>query len=399
MSAIFYILGVTLVAQVGGGNRYDSPPSNEPLESLGDLLNEPPKSAPATDSTTAPPAGNSTYRTATNNPVGSSTSPPERHLPNAQTSESSTSPYRPTTPFTSSTASSTAVPPTTHRSTSAPTELIEAILTKPADSQLEGNPVRLRQIVQGASSRAEQSARVEAYWDLCSAVADYYLGLTEQKELAALQQQMPAMSAALRQADEELKSRVATAQRAARVAQMRLAGLMGRSTASELPLPEDVPHCGDYLTRYEEKFANGAVLEARELHELLPLRLDELEAEAAAVARSQKWVDAVAGQRTVNSDGTGVIHALELLALHRRAFVQLVRDYNRKITRYTELATPGRLSTDRLVAMLIRTDDTPAVAQRQSESRGTIPRSETPRTFAPATSASPDDGMVLPIEQ
>jgi hypothetical protein len=50
----------------------------------------------------------------------------------------------------------------------------------------------------------------------------------------------------------------------------------------------------------------------------------------------------------------GGIQALELLALRRRAFVQIARDYNRRIARYTELATPGQIGAERLTGMLIK---------------------------------------------
>jgi hypothetical protein len=269
---------------------------------------------------------------------------------------------------------------------------MKAILARPRDSQLTGEPVRLTEVVQGADSRAEQSGRIEAYWDLCSAAADYNLGLIEQQELAHLLRQQPAMSAPLRQADADLRARVATAQRSARAAQLRLANLMGRSTSANLPLPADMPHCGKYITRFEEKFSNGGASEAAELHALLPLRQAELEAAAQAVERSEQWVNLVAQQ----GDATAILRALELFALHRRAFVQLTRDYNRKITRYTELATPGRLATGRLVAMLIRTGDSTAVAQRTSEASRSIPQSETPRNVTPQTFVAPLDAPSVP---
>ena len=55
-----------------------------------------------------------------------------------------------------------------------------------------------------------------------------------------------------------------------------------------------------------------------------------------------------------DSDGTDTLRALELLALRRRAFVQIARDYNRRIARYAELATPGEIGAERLVGMLIK---------------------------------------------
>ena len=74
------------------------------------------------------------------------------------------------------------------------------------------------------------------------------------------------------------------------------------------------------------------------------------------------------------------------MALRRRAFVQIARDYNRRIARYSELATPGQISAERLTGMLIKStrfDDGHAVGlagpprNRQSSSE-TSP----PRTFA-----------------
>ena len=55
----------------------------------------------------------------------------------------------------------------------------EAMLTPPADSQLRGQSVRLIEVISTAGSRSEQTQRVEAYWDLCSSVAD----LSFRKEL------------------------------------------------------------------------------------------------------------------------------------------------------------------------------------------------------------------------
>jgi hypothetical protein len=46
---------------------------------------------------------------------------------------------------------------------------------------------------------------------------------------------------------------------------------------------------------------------------------------------------------------------MELLALRRRAFVQIAKDYNLRIAHYTELSTPGVQPTTQLVAMLIKT--------------------------------------------
>lgn len=415
MSATLLALGVVFAAQVtGGGGRYgNSPPASTPAAEFGGLLADQPTAPPASKATAPPPAtGSSAIGAAVGAPGNNAASPsalPERPANTVPASTPSASTFQSRPGYSGGAAQGSvygngASPPAVsqpldRRSATDPAELIKAILTKPSDSQLSGEPIRLSEVVQGASSRAEQTARIEAYWDLCSATADYYLGLIEQQELAHLQRQ-PAMSAALRQADTELRARMATAQRSARAAQMKLASLMSRSTTSDLPLPADMPHCGEYLTRYEEKFGGGGAPEAAELHALLPLRRAELAASADAVKRSEQWVNTVASGSA--ADGTAILRALELLALHRRAFVQLARDYNRKITRYTEIATPGRLATGRLVAMLIRTADAPAVAQRTPEATSSLPRSEAPRNTVPQTFVAPPDaasgsGTIRPL--
>ena len=73
---------------------------------------------------------------------------------------------------------------------------------------------------------------------------------------------------------------------------------------------------------------------------------------AAAVTRAEEWLTSSERPRA-DADGTGTLRALELLALHRRAFVQIARDYNRRIARYVELATPGEIGSERLIGMLI----------------------------------------------
>lgn len=119
-----------------------------------------------------------------------------------------------------------------------------------------------------------------------------------------------------------------------------------------LPLPADALHCASYNTRYEQIFPRGGPAEAKELAALLPLRYNELKGAAALVADSEQYLSSFATSRS--SDIDGGLHALDLLALRRRAFVQIARDYNRRIARYAELASPGPLTPDRLVGILIK---------------------------------------------
>ncbi len=219
---------------------------------------------------------------------------------------------------------------------------MQAILSAPRDSQLRGEPIALVRVIDGAKSRDEQTQRVEAYWDLSSSVADYYLGLRERDELSRLGASVQHPGATWQEAEKELGVRIGTSQRAALASQFRLASLIGRG-ANNLPLPADMPHCGSYMTYFDQIFAGRNSPEAQELSILLPLRYAELKDAAIAVTRAEEWKDGVAQAQNANSDGTGSLRALELLALRRRAFVQIARDYNRRIARYSELATPGQV--------------------------------------------------------
>jgi hypothetical protein len=99
------------------------------------------------------------------------------------------------------------------------------------------------------------------------------------------------------------------------------------------------------------------------------------------VVRAEAWLDWVASQRSSASDGTGAVRALELLALRRRAFVQIARDYNRRIARYAELAAPGEIDPRQLIGMLIKLDDTMDTASRGIDDRQSQAEPKAPRTF------------------
>jgi hypothetical protein len=134
-------------------------------------------------------------------------------------------------------------------------------------------------------------------------------------------------------------------------------------SSASLPLPRDIPHCGNYHSHYEQIFAGRPSIEARELNALLPMRYAELKNSAVAVNRAEQFVQSVASATNPNSDRTGIVNALQLLALHRRAFVQIARDYNRRIARYSELATPGEVDSNRLVGMLIMPSGQPTATR------------------------------------
>jgi hypothetical protein len=83
-------------------------------------------------------------------------------------------------------------------------------------------------------------------------------------------------------------------------------------------------------------------------------------------------------------DGSDTLRVLELLALQRRAFVQIARDYNRRIARYAELSTTGTINAEQLVDMLIKRDNTPT-ATRPSLPTGTNGRQSRNSVTPPPT--------------
>ena len=181
--------------------------------------------------------------------------------------------------------------------------MMASMLSSPNSSRLAGRPVRLADVVAGASSREAQSQRIGAYWDLCSSVADYYLGVREQDELQRLRSTVASVGPAWQQAAAELGVRLGTSQRAAVASQYRLASLMGSADPTGLPLPADMPHCGDYYARYDQVFAGRETPEAQQLSELLPMRYQELCDASLAVTRAEEFLNAVAAQAAATARG------------------------------------------------------------------------------------------------
>lgn len=236
-----------------------------------------------------------------------------------------------------------------------PKDLISELMQPPAaGSELQGRPISLSDAVAVASSRSAQTQLAEAYWDLSADVADYYLTLHEAAELQSLAATVAAPADAWRAAEQQHQLRSSAALRTAQAAQTRLHGLMGAAETTPLPLPSDLPHAGRYDSQYENIFGDAENRVARQLNELLPVEYSKITALATAVTEANDWLSLVSARRT-DATGEGLLRAHDLLSLRRREFVDAVRHYNHHIAEYSELATPGRVETQRLVAMLIKT--------------------------------------------
>ncbi len=321
MQSCFIIVSLVLMGQVGdvGGPRYgasefDTQNDNQTVEQTWDV----PPVTPREEATSLP-TGQALFDTPLQQPASSNLSPRS----------------------------------TTDSAVGKPSELMRWLMTPPLRGPLVGTPLSLAEAVSGSRSRAEQTARVEAYWDLSVAVTDYYLTTREATELETLRQSVSRPSFVWDEARLALTSRTQVARRKAEAAQYRLQSLLGRSAAIGLLLPSDPPHSGAYKTRYEENFAGRQSAEAGQLNDLLPQMYQDLRTQAAAMTADQQWLQTVDRQRDPRSDGTVLLKTYELLSLRRRTFINSVSHYNTSIARYTELATPGEVGAGRLVAMLI----------------------------------------------
>jgi hypothetical protein len=377
-------------------------PIGDPNEPASDLGGRPP-SPFDTNSSSATGATNPGTSGAASPPAGGVRNPLRESAPNNATlpRAGEPAPFRGTgnTPAAYETTPGTSSqfgPPAALDGGRKPSALMRAMLNPPRGSQLRGTPVSLRDVIAGAQSRAEQTQRVDAYWDLCSSVADYYLGLLEVDEFSRLKQISRGVGQEWDQAQRELTVRNGTSQRAALASQLRLASLTGRGPGN-LPLPSDTPHCASYTTHFDKIFAGGGTSEAKELAALLPARYEELRDASSAVTRAEQFSEEVAQSGNAN----GTLRALEFLALRRRAFVQIARDYNRRIARYSELATPGSVSTDRLTGMLILTPASTAKKPGVAPSLNGRSASTPPSTYiegsagaVTASGASRRDGSV-----
>jgi hypothetical protein len=218
---------------------------------------------------------------------------------------------------------------------------------------LAGVTVSLSESIRGSSQRQEQSRIARAYWDLSSAVAQYYLALREDSEIRGLARRYSELDNNWQLALADRQARLTATRSAAESAQYQLHRLLGNMATGSLPIPSDLPHAGRYETRYDEIFSGRPDRVALQLHELLPVTYSRLRAQASGVASANQELQALS-QRGISSEfAAQQLASYELLALRRREFLSTLRDYNLQIADYIEVAAPGEVGSQRLVAMLI----------------------------------------------
>jgi hypothetical protein len=253
------------------------------------------------------------------------------------------------------------------------TQMIRSLTQPSGSDQLAGVRMTLAEVVgtnlmEGPSWRAEQTGRVEAYWDLFAATALFHLANRHELELQTLRKGIRNPGLLWKQAEIQAQQSTKLAWQRAMAAQYQLRQLLGPPDSdllnggpiitgplNEGPLPRcaELPHCGRYNSRYNTLFEERPSPVAKKLDELLDSEYVDLVAQSKAISMSTERLHHLSISRKPESDGTEILSAYQLLVLQRVHFVEAVRQYNRCIVRYVHLAAPAPLDTNRLVAMLI----------------------------------------------
>jgi hypothetical protein len=289
-----------------------------------------------------------------------------------------------------------------------------ATLASATASGLEGRPIRLLDALAACDPRNRRDV-VRAYWQLSCAMLDFEFRADESRRLEELHDTTEASgtpaSSELRAASAAAIARRTEAHVRVLEAQQRLAGLLGQPLTGQLLLASDAPHAGAYRTKFDVLFAGRpAPPQAILLNRILPLRHQEVEARAAAVAAVQAAVAAgLESHHAGKLETIQLLSDLAMLASVRRTLVDSLRQYNDEIADYAlgVMATP---EIQTVAAMLIKPRTAQAIATETPTGAGEgVQRAqfEDQQRQVPAGVTSPgiddgptpDDGASLSAEE
>ncbi len=237
----------------------------------------------------------------------------------------------------------------------APPDLVAEVLSPPVGGTLTGRLLTLAEALASARTRAQQLEVTHAYWRLTQAVGEYRQRFDEADRLRrfeARSEDGPMLRSARASAVAALRGAEVAAVRA----QHELAEAAGLPAGVPLPLPADPPHVGSYRTNYDEVFAARSVPpRARLIHRVLPLRREGIDFRAAAVQAAEDAVlaagDAYRGKEV---DFSGFVACLAFWGEQRRALAADACRYNHDIADYALTVIGSPVSSQALVAMLIK---------------------------------------------
>src|SRR6476646_10652269 len=221
MFSSLIVVALTLASQPGGADPRDpagnpgqpattsAAPSGAPA-TLTPLTNPSSPAANAASRTSPPPSGTSPY---TPSQPPNFSSQPTTPAFNSDAAPRGTGQVQPPPGYPSQKSFPTNDAASAQQPPSRSAIMMQAMLTPPRNSQLPGDSVRLVEVVSSGRTRNEQTQRVEAYWDLCASVADYYLSVREQDELRNLSAGASRQSGSLQEAEKKMAVRSDTSLR------------------------------------------------------------------------------------------------------------------------------------------------------------------------------------------
>lgn len=273
--------------------------------------------------------------------------------------------------------------------------LLRRALAPPEEDALQGRTIYLADLLTNNQRIGpEMGELLDSYWQLSAALAEYHFALDEHQQLVqsigAKAPQEPALEAALSAA----YARVQSARLAAVEAQHDLAQRMMLPADDNLPLPGDRPLVLAYRTYYDELFGQRSALtterrQARRIHDTLPLRLQAINAQAAAAEASERLFAEIG--KAIEDGRAGeamLLDRYEKLRGQRRDYMDAVLRYNLAITRYALMVVPDGAVASSLLPMLMK--DPPAQSLQATAPPALLePTPSTPALVAPTPLASP----------
>ena len=225
---------------------------------------------------------------------------------------------------------------------------------------LDGQPMRLEEVLSMSRSSEERLRVCQAYWQLAVAVADYHFAMDEVQWLRELSSprsrvDQSYLAAAIAAADARYReTRLAVLSR-----QYELAEAASSLSRHDLPLPKDAPFIGRYATQFDLYARNRTMPSGlAKIDRALPLMLELISTRAKATAASQvAMVDARDGYNQGAIGVTEVVDRFVRTRDQRLALLGVVRDYNHLIAQYAFAVQPSQADPGRVVAMLIDTTD------------------------------------------
>lgn len=234
-------------------------------------------------------------------------------------------------------------------------EALRQMIAKQTPADVSGESLTLLAAVGASSDPRQQQQIIHTYWRLVEAAVVRQVREESSaflRELTLGGERSPALQAALAAAVAKEKDAAA----AMTGIQYELAALLGRAADAPLPWPSDVPHVGEYHTRFAESFrGRPAPPLAAQLDRTLPVEREAIDRRAAAMEECDKALQAaVADWRAKQASLGDLLAAARETGRQREAFLSAVLRYNVNIADYAFATVAPASRPETIVGMLIK---------------------------------------------